>query len=67
MVKLHCNICGTYCAKKPDEIPFMIAPGADVKIVATCADCNRSGVQGTRKGYSDPGLDELKKIFGMFK
>ena len=66
MVKIHCHICGTYCAKKPAEIPFMIAPGADVEIVATCADCNRSGDNTTRSG-ADTGLDELKKIFGMFK
>ena len=66
MVKLHCHICGIYCAKKPDEIPFMIAPGADVRIIATCADCTRKGVQGTRKGYTDPTVDQLKNLFGIF-
>jgi len=70
MEKLHCQFCGQYCGQRPNEIVFMMAKGADVSILATCADCTKPT---SKEMYNNPifpnanSVDDLMKIFGMKK
>jgi hypothetical protein len=66
VLKLYCQICGTYCGQRPDEIVLRMAKGAEVEIVATCADCTTNGTDCTYNG-SMSSIDDLLRQFGMKK